>query len=406
MKRKRLIRTSACLLICALLLAALCSCDSWNNFYNAFINKEETPETVVRIAVFEPLTGADATRAEAEINGIKLANSLFPTVRGTKVELVYFDNKSDPDAAKLTAAEIVRDETISLVIGSCGNMLTVASADVFEEAGMPSVNATCGNPLISNTSSYVCASEIDAFRARAAAVFAVDSLGVTQAAAMYSSSDEMSKIRAQEFSRYCEQNYKMDVPVIAVNEGSDPYFVLKTLESSEPQAVYLPAGRNLSETVIEKAKEMGLRLTWIGGDAWKGIGIEDVYFTAGYDPFSYVTEMSRTFAEAYRGRYGAAATPSEETALGFDAYLIAITALENAEDPESRESISQALMGIEDLEGCTGYITISRNGSPVKSVQVYRTEESDNELVYTAFDKQPAEEPESEAGTGGEEDQQ
>ncbi|MBO4862360.1 MAG: ABC transporter substrate-binding protein [Firmicutes bacterium] len=404
MKKTGIIRTAACLLLCALLLASLASCASWDNFYNAFISKKETPARVVRIAVFEPLTGADAAEAADEVRGIALANSMIPVVKGATIELVYFDNKSDPDAAKLTAAEIVRDETISMVIGSYGNMITVASADIFEEAGLPAVNPASSNPLVSNTTSFVCASVIDAFPARAAAEFVVNELGQTETAAMYSSSDELSKIRAQEYSRWCEQTYKItDVPVIAINEGSDPYFIVKALENAGTKAVYLPAGTSVSETVIAKAEEMGLKIEWIGGDAWKNIGISGVYYTGGYDPFGSITEMSGTFTEAYRSKYGSSSFPSEQAALGFDAYLIAAAAIDATDDQESREDIAAALMEVADLEGSTGYISISSNGSPVKSVQIFRTEDGEDEHVFTAFGPQtePAEEEPGTAASGG-----
>ena len=81
--------------MCVLLLASLSSCTSWDNFYNAFIKKEEAPAKTVRIAVFEPLTGNEASGAEAEIEGIRLANSLYRTANGSRVELVYFEGYED-----------------------------------------------------------------------------------------------------------------------------------------------------------------------------------------------------------------------------------------------------------------------------------------------------------------------
>lgn len=402
MKRTKLTRIAAAALMCALLLASLSSCASWDNFYNAFIKKEEAPAKTVRVAVFEPLSGTDAGEAEAEIEGIRLANSLYPYANGSKVELVFYDNKSDTETAALIAAEIARDETISMVIGTYGNMLTIASADIFAEAGLPTVNATSTNPIISNTTNFVCAAAVDAFPARAAAEFAVNVLGHRTLAAMYSSADELSKIRAQEFSRYCEQTYKIaSVPVIAVNEGADLYFIMKALEDSGATAVYMPAGTSISEAVMAKAEESGLNLVWMGGDAWKNLGISDVYYTADYDPFSDITEMNKIFSDAYGKKHGAS-IPSEKTALGFDAYLMALEALNTAEDPDSRESLCAALMAIDGLEGATGHITISLNGSPVKSVRIYRTTSEEPELVYTPFEKTPAEEePEdSNANTG------
>lgn len=394
MKKKKLIRTSALLLICALLLASLTSCTSWDNFYNAFINKEEDAEKIIRIAAFEPLTGNEAREAEDEVEGIRLAHSLFSTARGAKIELVWFDNKSDTESAKLAAAEIARDETILMVIGSYGNTLTVASADIFTEAGLPSVNATSSNPLISNTTSFVCASATDAFQARAAAEFAVNKLGKESFAAVYSTSDDLSKIRAQEFARYCEQTYKIhSIPVIAVNEGADPYYIAKAIEASGADTVYMPTDVAVQETLSAKTDELGLSLTWIGGNAWRAVKTPDLYYTSDFDPFLDITPMSKALREIWQHRFGSANVPSEEAALGFDAYLMAINAIENAEDPSSRESIAAALMQIDGLEGSTGVISISKNGSPVKSVQVYRTEDDGDELVFTAFGKKEAETP-------------
>ena len=400
MKKKILIRISALALLCAMLLASLTACASWDNFYNAFINKEEKPESILRIAVFEPLTGAEAKAAEDEINGIRLANSIYTYVSGARVELVWFDNKSDTETARLTAAEIARDDTILMVIGTHGNMLTVASADVFEEAGIPAVNATTSNPLVSNTTTFVCASAVDAFPARAAAEFIVNELGDRSVAAIYSSSDEMSKIRAQEFARYCEQTYKINsVQVIAINEGSDPYFIAKSLESSEVSTVYMPVETDVLESVSARMEELGLDLTWVGGNAWRQTQIPDLYYTAGYDPNTDLTGISKFFRQAWQRRYGETSAPSEEAALGFDAYLMAITAIANAEDPTSRESVGTALMGIDGLEASTGVISVSKNGSPIKTVQVYRTGENRDELVYTAFQKQQEESTETE-GSG------
>ena len=390
------------LLVCALLLASLASCASWDNFYNAFLNKEEKPEKVIRIAVFEPLTGSDANAAYDEVEGIKLANSLFPTVKGAKIELVWFDNKSDTETAKLTAAEIARDETVMMVIGSYGNMLTVAAADIFEEAGIPRINATSTNPLISNTTGFVCAAAVDAFQARAAAEFAVNELGERALAAIYSSSDELSKIRAQEFARYCEQTYKINsIPVIAVNEGADPYYITKALETAEATTVYMPTSTSVLEALSAKTEELGLDLKWIGGNSWRALKTPDLYYTADYDPFVDITSMSKALREIWQNRYGSASVPSEEAALAFDAYLMAITALGNAEDMSSKESVAAALMTISELEGSTGIISISINGSPVKSVQIYRTEEESNELVFTAFGKKAVPEDNSAEPAGG-----
>ena len=41
---------------------------------------------VIKIGVFEPLTGANAAGGELEVRGIELANELYPEVLGKKIE--------------------------------------------------------------------------------------------------------------------------------------------------------------------------------------------------------------------------------------------------------------------------------------------------------------------------------
>ncbi len=52
-------------------------------------------DDVIKIGIFEPLTGANAAGGADEYDGVKLAHKLNPTVLGKKVVLVAVDNKSD-----------------------------------------------------------------------------------------------------------------------------------------------------------------------------------------------------------------------------------------------------------------------------------------------------------------------
>ena len=66
--------------------------------------KDAAKSDVIKIGVFEPLTGDNAAGGELELRGIKLANKLHPEVLGKKVELVIADNKSDKAEAASVAA--------------------------------------------------------------------------------------------------------------------------------------------------------------------------------------------------------------------------------------------------------------------------------------------------------------
>ena len=96
----------------------------------------------IKIGVFEPMTGANAAGGELEIEGVKLANQLYPTVLGRKIELVIADNKSDKVEAATAAARLVEKEKVAAIIGSWGSSLSMAAGDIVKKAKVPAVGAS------------------------------------------------------------------------------------------------------------------------------------------------------------------------------------------------------------------------------------------------------------------------
>jgi len=88
---------------------------------------EKKDSNVIKIGVFEPITGANAAGGQLEVEGIKLANKLYPEVLGKKVELVIADNKSDKVEAATAAARLVEKEKVTAIIGSWGSSLSMAA---------------------------------------------------------------------------------------------------------------------------------------------------------------------------------------------------------------------------------------------------------------------------------------
>jgi len=121
---------------------------------------KKAPETgttggdVIKIGVFEPMTGANAAGGALEIEGIKLANKLYPEVLGKKVELVLVDNKSDKVEAANAAARLVDKEKVTAIIGSWGSSLSMAAGDIVKKAKIPTMGTSCTNPLVTVGNEY------------------------------------------------------------------------------------------------------------------------------------------------------------------------------------------------------------------------------------------------------------
>ena len=80
--------------------------------------------TVVKFGVFEPLTGANAAGGAEELDGIRLAQELYPTVtvdgKEYKIELAIADNKSDKVEAANAGQRLVDSDKVQIVLGSWG----------------------------------------------------------------------------------------------------------------------------------------------------------------------------------------------------------------------------------------------------------------------------------------------
>ena len=80
---------------------------------------------------------------------------------------------------------------------------------------------------------------------------------------------------------------------------------------------------------------------------------------------------------AFEAKYGQA--PSAFAALGFDAYLVAIEAIEKAGSTDP-QAIRDEIAKIQNFEGATGIITLDENGDANKSAVIKQVK--DGEFVY------------------------
>ena len=137
----------AFLLCLCMLFTMITACGGESN------TPDKTDEDVIKIGVFQPLTGANAAGGEYELRGIELAKEKYPTVLGKKVELVVVDNKSDTVEAATAAARLV-EEGSCVVLGSWGSGLSMAGGPVFKDAKVPAIGISCTSANVTIGNDY------------------------------------------------------------------------------------------------------------------------------------------------------------------------------------------------------------------------------------------------------------
>jgi len=139
--------------VMSLCLGVLSGCTTFDNFKQAFIDKPQDKSATIQIGIYEPMTGADKSVAEEEIQGIKLAYEQYPTVNGKIVELVEADNASDMYAAETAIKELLLKEP-KVILGSYGSVYSLVAGDHIREAKVPAIAMTNTNPLVTKNNDY------------------------------------------------------------------------------------------------------------------------------------------------------------------------------------------------------------------------------------------------------------
>ncbi len=381
--------------ICIVLISSLfVGCETYNNFRDTFIEKKKV-EDVIKIGVFEPLTGVDKKYGELEKRGIELAHQLYPEVLGKKVELLYGDNKSDIFAAESVAKELAAKDP-DVILGSYGNALSLMATDIFKENSIPAIAITCTNPLVTNSSNfYFRVSYVESFQGISSAKYATEVLNASKAAIMKESGNDFNIEIANVFKTKFKSiaNESEIVSETEFISGTDDFTTqLNSIKGSGAEVVFLLCKPNDVGKILAQAKRKGIDAVFIGTDLWEtdeifksgGSDADGAVFTSLLDLNVPVNVTRDIFLKAYAKEYGKDAIPDPAEVLGFDAYLIAIEAIKTAGVDADGDAIREALRKTRDFPGASGNLSFDPNGDPVKSVFIKQIKDGEFHYIYTS----------------------
>jgi branched-chain amino acid transport system substrate-binding protein len=327
------------------------------------------------------MTGANAAGGAMEVEGIKLANELYPTVtvggKEYKVELVIADNKSDKVEAANAAQRLVDKDKVSAVLGSWGSSLSMAAGPIVQEAKVPAIGLSCTNPLVTLGNDYyfrVCF--IDPFQGTVMANYAYSVAGAKTAVIVQEVSNDYSVGLAKFFTDNFKKLTGNDACVLGVlnyNTGDQDFSAqLTQVKSLNPDVIFAPGNYTESALVMKQARELGITAPFLGGDTWEtpefiDVGkerVEGATFSTFFAVEAATSGMSKTFIDAYKAKYSK--EPAAVTALGFDGYLLVLDAIKRADSLDTVK-IRDAIASTSGFEGATGTVTLDANGDATKS---------------------------------------
>lgn len=353
-------------------------------------SEQKPSDDVIRVGVYEPMTGASAAGGQMTVEGIQLANEMFPEVLGKKIQLFIVDNKTDKTEAANAVARLIEQNKVSVIIGSYGSSLSMAGGQVAKNAKVPVVGCSPTNPLVTlNNDYYFRVCFIDPFQGKVMAKYAFNTLKARKAAIIMDVSNDYS-VGLSNFFKQAFQQLTGDKNAIlaeAKYKTGDQEFTaqLTTIKDLKPDVIFAPGNYGESALLIKQARDLGITAPFLGGDTYEapefidigGKAVEGVAFSTHYTAEAPVTQVSRQFLDAYKKKYGK--DPTAFAALGFDAYLVARAAIEKAGSADP-QAIRDALAQTKDFEGATGIITLDQNGDANKSAVIKQVK--DGKFVY------------------------
>ena len=347
----------------------------------------DSGEKIVKIGVFEPLTGDNGAGGKQEVLGMQYANYVQPTVtingEEYQVKLEIVDNRTSAENGPSAAAELI-NQGVSIVLGSYGSGVSMAGGTVFAEAGIPAVGVTCTNPQVTaDCEVYFRMCFLDPFQGTVLANYAFNELGTDNAYVLGMLGSDYD----QGLLYYFQEAFEAlggTVLKESFPEGNANFVsYINNAKSAGAGVIFAPVSTNYAQLIVEAAAAQGFEGALLGSDTWDNNKVlestnnkdVDVFITTFYQESGSefdvgVKEWINTNADA-KTNNGGDDVVSALTAMGYDAYFLALEALKAAGSTEPADVLA-ALPGV-TYEGVSGAISFNEIGDATRDAAYIKT---------------------------------
>ncbi|MDD6088450.1 MAG: ABC transporter substrate-binding protein [Desulfovibrionaceae bacterium] len=344
---------------------------------------------VVKIGVYQPLSGHGSFAGKMELDGIRLAHALRPQVLGRPVSLAEADIRSDRREAAAAVKRLIRDDGAVAVIGSYGSAAAIAGGAVAEQEKIPMIGTSCTNPRVTQGRKYCFrACFTDAYQGAAAASYAFSRLGFRKAAILSGAGEYSSGLADCFRAGFRKMGGSIVAEASQALDELDFSEQIRLLSKVNPDVVFLPAYFSEGMAFVHQARAAGAKYAIMGGDAMDnpdivsmGADAEGLFHTT----FPYDANMpmmnaeaeafTRAWKQAFPGR-----KPNVNAVLGFTCYNLLLDAMERSGGTDA-EKLVCALESTGKYPTPLGSLTINAAHDGEMPVGIIRCVEGKREYV-------------------------
>jgi branched-chain amino acid transport system substrate-binding protein len=347
------------------------------------------PDEPIKIGVLQALSGDMSLPGRGLLQCIELAlDDRGRELLGHPIELQVEDSQCSGEGGTTAALKIAADPQIVGIVGPSCSGAAATAVKVVSPAGLvmvsgsssaPSLTSVGGKPGSDWQPGFFRTTQNDALAGRAAATFAFQGLGVTQAATI-DDGDPYTRGLADTFEQAFSELGGRVVLATAVNKGdTDMRPVLRAVVASGAELVFFPVFRPEGDYIVLQAREVegmanvvlmsaeGLFFeAFVVAVGEAGVGM---YFNS---PVRAEGPAYNAFVSRYEAKYQEppfASTPYD--AHVYDAANLLLHAIELAAVPDAktdgklyigRQALRDTLYGTSDYQGLTGRLTCDEYG--------------------------------------------
>ena len=306
--------------------------------------------------------GEGAELAQSEINQAG-------GVLGMPIEFIYREELTE-DVVQ-SALDLAEMENVVAILGPLFSSHAVKVGPV---TNIPTIVGATGANVTETGDFLFLAASSNALQAKLMAQFAVEELKAKTAAMIWQNEDVYSIGFIEAFDANFQELGGSIVETQMYEKGDTMFDAqLTAIKAANPDVLFLASFPPENPLIMEQARDMGIKSTFIGSDGMDdslmfevledNTSLENTYYCTNFDPDA--TE----FISAYEAMFENPANGIAAT--GYDAmYLLAI-AIEAVQSTDS-VAVRNAIAAITDYEGATSISSFDENRHPVKSVGVFQ----------------------------------
>lgn len=332
----------------------------------------------IKIGFFAPESGFAAADGASAYDSAQLAVKDINAaggVNGRQLELVNYDDASDPKQAVTIATRLVTQDKVTAVVSGSYSDQTLAAASIFQRASVPVLAAYAVNPGIPATGDCIFQQDFNGIvEGRAGAVALISNLGAKTVAIIAIKNDFGTSL----VQGFTQEAKALGATIVATDYSQfgekDFAPILSRDKSKGATGFYMAQYYSEGQQFINSWNTLGFKYPLVGTE---GIDSTTQFFEpvgAKADGLVFTTPFNRdstepavqNYIKAYTAAYSHA--PDMVGATTYDSFLVLAQAMKTKGTSPSQ--IRDGIAATTNFVGVTGTIQKYINGQVVKAVDL------------------------------------